>query len=144
MAIQTRCNGSSISYDDMGNPIQWKSMDLTWERGRMLKTSGGSCYYLHNHQNDIVGLIGSTGIRVVSYCYDSWGRPLGMTDSTERQNGSKNLFRYWEYFYDAETKFYYVFSRYYDLEVGRFISADGEILDGTYCQKVYQFIMIIA
>ena len=29
--------------------------------------------------------------------------------------------------YDAETGFYYVSSRYYDPEIGRFISADGEI-----------------
>ncbi|MCI5699230.1 MAG: RHS repeat-associated core domain-containing protein, partial [Lachnospiraceae bacterium] len=55
-----------------------------------------------------------------------WGRPLGMTDSTEEQIGSKNPFRYREYFYDAETGLYYVSSRYYDPEVGRFISPDDE------------------
>ncbi|MCI5699953.1 MAG: RICIN domain-containing protein, partial [Lachnospiraceae bacterium] len=193
-------NGSSISYDDMGNPIQWKGMHLTWERGRMLKTlakdgktwsytcdaggnrvqkeekasdgavlataryflngnkivgmsvtkangteelthfiydgdgslfamktSGGTYYYLHNQQNDIVGLIDSTGTQVVSYSYDSWGRLLGMTDSTEEQIGSKNPFRYREYFYDAETGLYYISSRYYDPEVGRWINEDSVI-----------------
>ena len=44
-----------------------------------------------------------------------------------RQNGiNLNPFRYRGYYYDAETGFYYVFSRYYDPEVGRFISADTE------------------
>ncbi|MCI5699227.1 MAG: hypothetical protein MR308_02365 [Lachnospiraceae bacterium] len=36
--LSKRVAMGSISYDDMGNPIQWKGMDLTWERGRMLKT----------------------------------------------------------------------------------------------------------
>jgi RHS repeat-associated protein len=40
---------------------------------------------------------------------------------------SDNPLRYRGYCYDAETGFYYVSSRYYDPEVGRFISADGEI-----------------
>ena len=35
--------------------------------------------------------------------------------------------RYRGYYYDSETGFYYVSSRYYDPEVGRFISADEEI-----------------
>jgi len=36
----------------------------------------------------------------------------------------KNPFRYRGYYYDNETKWYYLNSRYYDLEVGRFINAD--------------------
>lgn len=35
-----------------------------------------------------------------------------------------NPFRYRGYYYDAETGFYYLSSRYYDPEVGRFINAD--------------------
>ena len=35
-----------------------------------------------------------------------------------------NPFRYRGYYYDAETEFYYIYSRYYDPEVGRFINAD--------------------
>ena len=41
--------------------------------------------------------------------------------------GQDNPIRYRGYFYDAETGFYYVSSRYYDPEIGRFISADGKI-----------------
>ena len=186
-------NGSTIDYDDMGNPKTWRGMNLTWERGSMLKsltkdgktftytydaggnrvqkevdgvttryfyngnkvvgmsitnasgdvekihfiydsegnlfamqTVTGTYYYLHNLQNDIVGLIDSDGTQVVSYQYDSWGRPLddGTTDNTSDQIGSRNPFRYREYFYDVETGFYYVSSRYYDPEIERFINAD--------------------
>ena len=39
--------------------------------------------------------------------------------------GRVNPFRYRGYYYDAETKLYYLESRYYDPEVGRFINADA-------------------
>ncbi len=46
--------------------------------------------------------------------------------------GTMNPFRYRGYYYDEETGFYYVSSRYYDPETGRFISADTtEILTAT-------------
>ena len=38
-----------------------------------------------------------------------------------------NPFRYRGYVYDGETGLYYVSSRYYDPEVGRWINADGEL-----------------
>ena len=41
--------------------------------------------------------------------------------------GQLNLLRYRGYYYDVETGFYYVSSRYYDPEVGRFLNADSEI-----------------
>ena len=62
--------------------------------------------------------------QVVSYQYDSWGKPVGMTDATADGVGSKNPFRYREYCWDEETGLYYVNSRYYDPETCRFISAD--------------------
>ncbi len=36
----------------------------------------------------------------------------------------KNPFRYRSYYYDFETNLYYLNSRYYDPEIGRFINAD--------------------
>ena len=41
--------------------------------------------------------------------------------------GKQNPFRYRGYYYDSETQFYYLNSRYYDPEVGRFINADGYV-----------------
>lgn len=43
--------------------------------------------------------------------------------------GNLNPFRYRGYYYDVETEFYYLGSRYYDAEVGRFVNADGELSD---------------
>lgn len=42
-----------------------------------------------------------------------------------------NPFRYRGYFYDGETGFYYVSSRYYDPEVGRWINADNQLTAGS-------------
>ena len=39
--------------------------------------------------------------------------------------GNVNPLRYREYYYDTETGFYYLQSRYYDPAIGRFISADS-------------------
>ena len=39
----------------------------------------------------------------------------------------QNPFRYRGYYYDTITGFYYVSSRYYDPEIGRWLNADGEL-----------------
>ena len=45
-----------------------------------------------------------------------------ITDTAHPAN--LNPLRYRGYYYDSETGFYYVSSRYYDPEIGRFINAD--------------------
>jgi len=57
---------------------------------------------------------------VAEYTYDSWGNILSATET----QASINPFRYCGYYYDEETGFYCLSSRYYDPEVGRFINAD--------------------
>ena len=44
--------------------------------------------------------------------------------------GNINPLRYRGYYYDSETGFYYLNSRYYDPETGRFINADGYVSTG--------------
>ena len=62
--------------------------------------------------------------------YDSWGKVVGTTGSLADTIGATNPFRYRGYYYDAETGLYYLNSRYYDPEVGRFINADGYVSTG--------------
>ncbi len=50
--------------------------------------------------------------------------------STEKVIANMNPFRYRSYYFDVETNLYYLQTRYYDPELGRFISADSiEYLD---------------
>ncbi len=86
--------------------------------------NGNYYYYLRNAQSDIVKLIDKTGATVVEYRYDSWGKLLSTSGSLASTLGKNNPFRYRGYVFDEETGFYYLQSRYYNPEVGRFISSD--------------------
>ena len=83
-------------------------------------------YYLlvSNIQGDIIGIYDSNGTRVVTYVYDAWGRILSTTGTGANTIGVYNPFRYRGYYYDTETSLYYLNSRYYDPNVGRFLNAD--------------------
>ena len=50
---------------------------------------------------------------------------MELKDTTANSVGTQNPSRYKGYYYDTETKLYYLQSRYYDPEVGRFINADA-------------------
>ncbi len=84
--------------------------------------NGVEYYYVRNGQKDIIGLIDGSGNFVVNYTYDSWGKLLKVDGNTEL--GYRNPLRYRGYIADDETGLYYVGSRYYDPEIGRWISAD--------------------
>ena len=212
--LLTSYNGTAITYDDIGNPLNWRDgMSFMWQNGRQLymmshygvsalynynadglrtkkmyggttttyywanglllgevRTNGNTLtylydengtmygfelngvryYYLYNGQGDVIGLIDATGAVIAHYEYDAWGKLLSVTDA----NGEEILYgtevaiinpiRYRGYYYDNETGFYYLNSRYYDPEVGRFINADAYASTGqgilghnmfAYCQN---------
>ena len=86
-------------------------------------------YYLlvSNIQGDIIGIYDSNGTRVVTYVYDAWGRILSTTGTGANTIGVYNPFRYRGYYYDTETSLYYLNSRFYDPNVGRFLNVDGSV-----------------
>ena len=88
-------------------------------------------YYIYNAQGDVIGIIDQSGTQVVSYDYDAWGKVLSITGTGAQTIGAINPIRYRGYYYDSETHFYYLQSRYYDPETGRFINADGQITAGS-------------
>lgn len=80
-------------------------------------------YYRFNLQGDVTGIYSSTGNLIVEYTYDAWGKLEDMTGSA--LIGLLNPIRYRGYYYDIETGLYYLQTRYYDPETGRFINADS-------------------
>ena len=60
---------------------------------------------------------------MVKYTYDAWGNHT-VEDSTDCGLGTRNPFRYRGYYYDTETGLYYLQTRYYDPEIGRFVTID--------------------
>ncbi len=72
--------------------------------------------------------------------YDAWGKLISSSGSL----ADINPLRYRGYYYDTETGFYYLQSRYYDPVFSRFINADKYASTGTgllsynmfaYCQN---------
>ena len=83
-------------------------------------------------RSDVVKLIDKTGSTVVEYTYDSWGKLLSTTGSLAETFGAEQPFRYRGYVYDEETGFYYVSSRYFDPEIGRWISPEPNVYAGGF------------
>lgn len=96
--------------------------------------NGTSYFYLANIQGDIIGIYDSNGNVVVEYTYDSWGKLISITGSLADTIGVSNPLRYRGYVYDTDTELYYLQSRYYDPETGRFINADSLLVAGNYLQ----------
>ena len=188
-------NGQAITYDAMGNPLQYLGMQMEWEKGHQLRhitgagldmycmyndsgkrirktvngvttdfyldgsailmqtSSDGSridffyddkgnvfamkyqnemYFYRKNLFGDILGILDSHGTELVKYEYNSWGKLLNLTDYSSNGLGRRNPFRFKGYYYDEELGMYYLNSRYYDPETGRFVSADDvEVLKTT-------------
>ena len=119
-------------------------------------TLNGTQYiYQKNILGDIIGIFDSNQQLVAKYTYDAWGNQrifakinnefIDITQESTYTNNVANVnpIRYRGYYYDVETGFYYLNSRYYDPATCRFINADdisyvnAEILNGlnlyAYC-----------
>ena len=67
---------------------------------------------------------------MVQYWYDAWDNHKvvsanGTTITSSTHIGNVNPFRYRGYYYDTETGLYFLQTRYYDPEVGRFLNRDS-------------------
>ena len=85
-------------------------------------------WFEKNLQGDIVAVYDAAGTKLISYTYDAWGNfaTTYHNDCTSSNPANFNPYRYRSYYYDAETGFYYVSSRYYNPEIGRFIPAGND------------------
>ena len=95
-----------------------------------IKYNNNVYYFQKNLQGDIIRILNSSGTIVATYTYDAWGNIISSTDTSGVSIGTKNPFRYRGYYYDTETGLYYLNSRYYDPQVGRFLNADGLVSTG--------------
>lgn len=91
-------------------------------------------YYIKNIFGDILGITDSNYNLVAKYEYDTLGNIISITDVNNIDISSDishianiNPYRYRSYYYDKETKLYYLNSRYYNPMWGRFLSVDNTI-----------------
>ncbi len=118
-----RLSGDKVTFEKTGSDTIYYVYDTQGQLVSMI-LNGTEYAYLRNAQNDIVGLINSSGTQVVSYTYSTWGEVLTVTGSLASTLGVKNPYRYRGYRYDSETGLYYLQSRYYNPQWGRFVNSD--------------------
>lgn len=191
--LLTAYDGQAITYDGIGNPLQYRGMIMSWQNGRNLteivkdgslinytydalgnrieKTvnnvstlyyyddsgnllmqtdgtntikfytglqsgkptgfdyNGQKYWYVYNKLGDVIALYSESSNSIcVEYTYDAWGNVTTINGASTI--GLINPIRYRGYYYDAETGFYHLGSRYYDPTTHRFINADGYVSTG--------------
>ena len=119
-----------------------------------LTSESGRYYYQYGTSGNIVRVCKEDGSIAARYEYDAWGKcrvyneeGIDITENTMYNShiGRVNPFRYKGYYYDEDTKLYYLQSRYYDAEIRRFINADnvgvvsGEYLTTLGGQNLYSY-----
>ncbi|MCI8596730.1 MAG: RHS repeat-associated core domain-containing protein [Clostridia bacterium] len=144
-----KTGGTTVTYvyDNSGKlvlqdyPQQGKKLKFFYDFEGLCAVQHGSekYYYRHNAQGDVIALLDTSGKVVVKYEYDAWGSckvfDAQGNDITYKENdetrvlyknelGNLNPFRYRGYYYDVETGLYFLKTRYYDPEIGRFITID--------------------
>ena len=116
--------GSKLAADITDTYALYFHYDSTGDVIGFTRTANGAdteYFYVKNLQGDILKVITATGTEAATYTYDAWGKLLTSTGDM----ADVNPLRYRGYYYDTETGLYYLQSRYYDPEVGRFINPDA-------------------
>ena len=111
-----------VSENRNGNIIQYYYNEAGSVIG--LRYNGNDYFFRRTVQGDIIAILNTSGEVVVTYEYDPWGNILSTGGSMAATLGAANPFRYRGYYYDNESGFYYLQSRYYDPVTGRFLNAD--------------------
>ena len=139
MSLTTGTNGST-TYSYVYNGSQLVQMTVgantlyfTYDANGLPATvtqNGTTYYYALNAQGDVIGIYTESGTDVCMYVYDAWGNPVYTSNNSSYTIDELNPLRYRGYVFDQDTGLYYLQSRYYNPEWGRFINADAFVSTG--------------
>ena len=123
-------NGDILAGQKTGNDILVFMYDSNGDPFGFIY-NGTEYYYVKNAQNDVTAIVSADGTIIANYYYDSWGKLAEITGDTEI--AELNPIRYRSYYYDSETEWYYLNTRYYSPELCRFINCDSYVsgVDGS-------------
>jgi len=111
-------------YDEIGSPV-----GMVYRNSSMSAGVYETYFFEKNMFGDILSVYNTSGVKQVSYNYDAFGN-FTQTVHVSGTKATYNCLLYRGYYYDSETEFYYLNSRYYDPNTCRFISADGYVSTG--------------
>ena len=124
-------------YDESGSPIGMRYYAYNFETNQR-ETECVYYFFEKNIFGDIVGVYDEEGDKVLGFTYDAWGN-VSITESSEISSLDEGygtflkkacIFRYRGYMYESSSGLYFLQTRFYDSETGRFINADGYVSTG--------------
>jgi RHS repeat-associated protein len=104
--------------DNSGNVLARYTQTLSFDDPLAELRSGATTYYQADGTKSITSLTDAASSVAGTYAYDAFGNLLSSTGSL------MNPFRYTGRELDSETGLYYYRARYYDQNIGRFVSED--------------------
>ena len=124
----TTRDGVILSQTDGTNTLYFQYDNRDVPVGFQL--NGTQYFYLTNQMGDVIGITDSAGSLIATYTYGAWGEVLAITPATSGSSAqlaiaNANPLRYRGYYWDAETGYYYLQSRYYSSLLARFMIADN-------------------
>ncbi|WP_336788309.1 DNRLRE domain-containing protein [Paenibacillus sp. MMO-177] len=145
--VRTESNNEVVNYFYDGENVVLETdannnviREYTWDMARRPVTMSmdGITYFYHlNAHGDVVSMTDMAGNIVASYTYDAWGNLL----SSNGVIANSNPYRYASYRFDNNTNLYYLTTRYYDANNGRFITKDTfqGLLDDPLSLNLYSY-----
>ena len=143
LRVTKTVNGTKTCYEYVGGKLLYEKKGTTelhyfYDINGSLKgiqtvNSNGTTttfYVVTNTRGDVTQIYDVAGVLQVLYTYDAWGKILSIKDgngneiTSDTNIGKLNSLRYRSYYFDTETGLFYVGSRYYNPDWGRFINAD--------------------
>ena len=125
----TSAPDSSFQYDTNNRLISFNGNTVSYDLDGTvcgLNYNGTAYYFYKNLQGDVIAITDNTGAVVARYTYDAWGKCTIVSDDSDVGIATINPFRYRSYYYDTETGFYYLQSRYYNPKVGKLIKIESK------------------
>ena len=123
--------GDQLMYECRGDGIELYFYYDSYGNLSVIRYVNGTNSYYHyvttNSQGDVLGIYSASDDLKASYEYDTWGNCTIVSDTSGINIATVNPIRYRGYYYDSETGFYYLQSRYYCPKIGRFLNADGYV-----------------
>ena len=122
-------------YDDSGLPAGMQYRNTSYA-----KDVFDTYWFEKSLQGDIVAIYNSAGVKLASYIYDAWGNfTVTYSNGGGTTAAQYNPFTYRGYYYDSDLGLYYLNSRYYDSNTGRFIGADGQLNDSLLGYNLFAY-----